>query len=324
MPRLEVYRGFGSKHVFTVIGRVTDDYKEIDSHKQSGIWANALQIVRRYLVESKSGVTIKITFQDQTVRTSTDKDGFFHYSFSPQGFTSPERSEWVELPVELPATGEKKRAPVLVEGQNNTFGVISDIDDTVLVSNTTHKMRFLYKTLTQDARTRSPFEGVVDFYQALVRGGNGESSNPIFYISSSHWNIYGSLATFLDVNNIPRGPLLLKRFSGIISMIKQIGDHAHKRGKIRRVLNTYPDLNFILIGDSGQQDAPIYKDIAEDYPDRIEAIYIRDISTHEDTAVHEAVKSLETTDIIYVNSSEEAAEHAAEHGYIESSEVQAS
>lgn len=317
VPRLETYRGFGSREVFTVIGRVTDDYKEIDSYSQMGVWANTLQLVRRYLVEPKSGVTVKIEFRNQTVTTTTDKDGFFHHSFSPQDFSLPEESEWIELPVKLPATGAKKKAPVLVEGRNNTFGVISDIDDTILVSKATHKLRFLHLTLTNNAQTRSPFNGVEDFYRALVEGGDGESSNPVFYISSSHWNLYDSLVAFLNVNNIPRGPLLLKRFSGIVNMIRHISDHSHKRGKVRRVLNTYPNLSFILIGDSGQEDTDIYRDIAEDYPDRIKVIYIRDISTKENTAVHETVQPLDATDIVYVNSSKEAAEHAARQGYIE-------
>ena len=76
------------------------------------------------------------------------------------------------------------------------FGVISDIDDTVLVSHVTSPFKMALVSLFGNAHTRSPFPGVAEFYQALQGGVGGAEQNPIFYVSSSPWNFYDLLHFF--------------------------------------------------------------------------------------------------------------------------------
>ena len=44
------------------------------------------------------------------------------------------------------------------------------------------------------------------------------------------------------------------------------------------MLALYSDLPFILIGDSGQHDPEIYRQIVEEHPGRVLAVYIRNVS----------------------------------------------
>lgn len=134
-----------------------------------------------------------------------------------------------------------------------------------------------------NAHSRLPFPGVSAFYNALLLGKNGKRNNPFFYVSSSPWNMYDLLKEFLDLNNIPEGPLLLRDFGLQDNKLINKGHQVHKTKEIVNILKMYPKLNFILIGDSGQQDAYIYKDIAKLYPDRILAIYIRDLEINKST-----------------------------------------
>jgi len=170
-----------------------------------------------------------------------------------------------------------------------------------------------------NARTRLPFAGVSEFYQSLQLGRNGKRNNPFFYVSSSPWNLYDLLKDFLDLNQIPAGPLLLRDFGLMQNKFVGTGHMGHKFKEIQNILLTYPELNFVLIGDSGQEDANIYREVVKQFPTRILAIYIRDVQLPDRekmaVAVSEELKG-HSVPMIVVDNSVEAAEHAAEIGLI--------
>jgi phosphatidate phosphatase APP1 len=203
---------------------------------------------------------------------------------------------------------------VLVPGRAR-FAVISDLDDTVVHSSATNVMKMAWIVVRNNAYTRLPFPGVSAFYEALRRGPEAGLENPIFYVSSSPWNIYDLLEDFLDVHGLPAGPLFLKDWSPT-----NLGKHHdHKLGIIRTLLATYPDLPFVLIGDSGEKDPEIYRQAVVEHPGRIEAIYIRDVTSDERdaevTKIAAEVEAMGTT-MVAVPDSTTAAEHAASIGLI--------
>jgi phosphatidate phosphatase APP1 len=176
-------------------------------------------------------------------------------------------------------------------------------------------LKMTWIVLLNNAHTRLPFEGVSAFYEALRRGKEGRVHNPIFYVSSSPWNIYDVLEDFLNVHGVPEGPLFLKDWSPSV-----LGKHrTHKLGIIRSLLRTYPDLPFVLIGDSGEEDPEIYLQAAHEYPGRIPAIYIRDVTSGErDAQVHAIAGEARSlgTEMVLVPDTAAAAEHAASIGLI--------
>jgi phosphatidate phosphatase APP1 len=173
--------------------------------------------------------------------------------------------------------------------------------------------------LLSNAKTRLPFAGVSEFYKALQLGRNGKRNNPFFYVSSSPWNTYDLLTDFLDFNQIPAGPLLLRDI-GFGGETKLRGGHmGHKFKEIQQILEAYPNLQFVLIGDSGQEDPKIYREVVKQFPGRILAIYIRDVQLPEREQVAVDVsKSLaeDKVEMVIVDNTVEAAEHAAKIGLI--------
>jgi phosphatidate phosphatase APP1 len=206
---------------------------------------------------------------------------------------------------------------VLLPPATAAFGVISDMDDTVLQSRVTNFLRAARLLLLENARTRLPFPGVAAFYRALVAGTGGGAGNPIFYVSSSPWNIYDVIADFLEAQEIPAGPLLLRDWD-----LRGMGGrhHRHKSQHIAEILETYPGLPFVLVGDSGQEDPEIYSAIVREHPGRILAIYIRDVS--KDPVRIAAIGALADqvreggTPLVLADDTLAAARHAAEHGWI--------
>jgi phosphatidate phosphatase APP1 len=208
-------------------------------------------------------------------------------------------------------------APILIPAASAAYGVISDMDDTVLQSEVTSFIRAARLVLLENARTRLPFAGVAAFYRALEEGAGGGGRNPIFYVSSSPWNLYDVIAGFLDGERIPAGPLLLRDWDLGLSLFRNAG---HKSRWIREILETFSTLPFMLIGDSGQEDPEIYAEIVAAHPNRILAVYIRSVDQHPERSaairrLTERVTAAGST-LVLADDTLTIASHASAHGWI--------
>ena len=155
---------------------------------------------------------------------------------------------------------------VRVPGPGARFGVISDIDDTILETGVQRVGHMIRQTFTGSALTRTAFPGAPDLYRDLAA-----EANPVFYVSSSPWNLHAFLVAFLRHRGFPMGSVLLRDLLGASAGREQ------KTGRIREVLDLHPQLQFVLVGDSGEKDPEIYSDIVRAYPGRILAVYIREV-----------------------------------------------
>jgi phosphatidate phosphatase APP1 len=175
-----------------------------------------------------------------------------------------------------------------------------------------------------NAHTRLPFRGVAAFYTALHKGVGGAEQNPIFYVSSSPWNLYDLLDEFLHVRGIPAGPLLLRDWGLGVNPSRNA---PHKLEAIARVLEMYPNLPFIMIGDSGQEDPEIYCEIIARFPGRIHATYIRDVTGHPERSEHirKIISEVEAAGSVMMlaDNTLTVAHHAAERGWIHSDGIAA-
>ncbi len=171
--------------------------------------------------------------------------------------------------------------------------LISDIDDTVIHTGIIDLVQAARVTFLSNSKTRKPLPGVAELYSQVARASAAaneqQDSNPVFYLSNSPWNLYGLLDEFLDHNDFPTGPLLLRDVGVRASPVD------HKPHTLHELMTRFSALKAILIGDSGERDALYYADLAKDYPDRILAIYIRDVDPGVDSARDRRVDSLSQT-----------------------------
>jgi phosphatidate phosphatase APP1 len=201
-----------------------------------------------------------------------------------------------------------------------TFGVISDLDDTVIQSRITSFLQAVRTVMLGNARTRLPFPGVAKFYQALERGGDGARQNPIFYVSSSPWNIHDIIADFMDIQEIPRGPINLRDWDIVLSALTSSRLGNFKEPVIKEILELYPTLPFVLIGDNSQKDPEIYRAILDEHPGRILAIYIRNVDKHPERSARVQALAKEVlaagSTLVLADDTYAAAQHAVEKGLI--------
>jgi phosphatidate phosphatase APP1 len=300
------YLSYGTATRFTVRGRVLQDERWAPARDADTRRRNLVTFLKRMESDEVAGARVGVRFQEVEKEAVSDREGYFSVELQPRALAPGLWQEVAVMLVENPSI--EGTAKVLVPPTDAEFGVISDIDDTIVYSNVTRKLRMVLALAFSNARTRKPFEGVAAFYQALHRG-----RNPLFYVSKSPWNLYAPLVEFLELQGLPPGPLLLRDFGW--RMQKE-----HKEREIRRIIETYPRLGFILIGDSGEQDPEIYSEVVRSFPERIRVIYIR--SVVKDQARLDAIQRLidevakAGCQLVLAPDSEFAAAHAAAEGLI--------
>ncbi len=236
-----------------------------------------MALIRLFIVKPIPRAEVSLTFGGQTLQQVTEDDGFFRFHWTPAEMPSP---GWHEVKVQLAEGVVKKyHGSITGEGQiyvpfTNQYAVISDIDDTFLISHSSNLRKRLFVLLTENAYSRQPFEGVVTHYQALAHAGTEVSEpNPFFYVSSSEWNLYDYIREFSHKNELPKGIYLLNQLKRI-SQAWKTGQNKHgtKFIRISRILETFPSQDFILLGDDSQQDPVIYASVVDHFRDQVKAV----------------------------------------------------
>lgn len=317
--RIVPYRGHGTGDTLYVRGRVLRGHPIPPASEDDSAWRNLANTVRRLESDEVPAARVRATAGEARAEVVADEEGYFEFSLDARTFTHG-REVWRSVRLELleplndDGTAATSIAKVLVPPEGSQFGVISDIDDTVVKTDVTNLLRMLRLVFLTNARTRLPFEGVSAFYRALHRGEAGESTNPIFYVSSSPWNLYDLLHEVFEVHGIPAGPLFLKDYGIAREVLFSLGHREHKLRSIEHIFETHPNLPFVLVGDSGQKDPEIYREVAELFPGRVLAIYIREVAESADRnaeleAVQEELRGM-GVEMILVPDTVSAARHA--------------
>ena len=318
------YRSYGSAQRVLVRGRAMENEGVKPAGESDSVWRNLVNSYRRIEADPLPNAIVRATVGGATADITCDDEGFF--------------SAWVDLPVPVAATDgwipielelvapTDRGGPVTGDAQallappTARFITISDMDDTVLQSHVTSLVQAFRTVLLGNARTRLPFPGVAAFYRALHGGASGAEQNPVFYVSSSPWNLYDLLIDFLEHQGIPRGPITLRDWDINRQALGSSRLHRFKDAAIREIMGVYPNLPVILIGDSSQQDPEIYRDVVREFPERVLAIYIRDVKRTPErrAAIAALVAEVEASQSVLVLADDTvaAARHAAERGFI--------
>ncbi len=327
-PYVAPYYGYATESRVFIKARVLRGRPVRPSTAEDQLWRNVRAMTGRFLSDEAPGVEVDVTFIDPeglattTARMVSDEEGYLDGSFALRAPLAGGRAVF-EVRYDI-AGGATTTGKALAPPVGSDFIVVSDIDDTVLRTGATRKLAMFRETVTRNAWTRLPFEGVAAFYRSLQGGPSGSAHNPIFYLSSSPWNLYDFLAQFFSVHGIPEGPILLRDLGIDREKFISAGHQAHKLTYIEHLLDVYPERPFILVGDSGQDDPYIYREAVRRRPGRIRAIYIRDVLVGRKRAEVLAIADEVTragADMLLVADTEQAVRHAVAAGLVAREEI---
>lgn len=319
--QLLVFRSFGTPRLLHLRGRVRERKGVEGTTEASPLWRNVSNTLHRLESDEIPGARVRARLGGRTWETTTDGEGYWVLDLEPE---APLEAGWHEVEVELvesvgrPA-GRTATARVLVPSPGAEFGVISDVDDTVIRTRSTDFLRELEIVFGRGARDRVAFPGVPALYRALARGPDDRGDNPVFYVSMSGWNLYDLFDEFLRMNDIPAGPLFLSDLRVLEGPSEVMGSARHKWKSIDLLMRVYPELPFVLVGDSGMHDPELYREVVERHPGRVRAVYVHDVSPPErDDEVERIARELEARGVplLRMENTLRAAEHAREIGLI--------
>ncbi|MCU1508341.1 MAG: hypothetical protein QOI02_1188 [Actinomycetota bacterium] len=269
-PVVIPYTGYGGADWIRVLGRVLlarpakEDDPEVSRYRNIRGW-------RSFTSVTVDDVEVTITAGGVEHRVKAERGGVFDVKIEvslPPGWNR------IQLRTDDSPT---VAAPVYVVDAKTRFGVISDIDDTVMVTALPRPFLAAWNTFVLSEHARTSVAGMAVLYERLVRANPGA---PVIYLSTGAWNVAPTLSRFLSRNLYPRGALLLTDWGPTHDRWFRSGPE-HKRSNLQRLAHEFPDIKWLLVGDDGQHDEQLYGDFAELNPTSVKAVCIRQLSTSE-------------------------------------------
>jgi phosphatidate phosphatase APP1 len=223
---------------------------------------------RSFTAVSVKDALVRIEAGGQTCEIRCDRGGFIdtvvEADLGPGWATVTLQSE-DSAPVE---------APIRMIAADTRFGIVSDVDDTVMVTTLPRPLLAAWNTFVLDEHARASVPGMAVLYERLVNANPGA---PVFYLSTGAWNVAATLTRFLSRHLYPAGPLLLTDWGPQPDRFFRSGQ-AHKRASLARLADEFPDIRWLLVGDDGQHDPEIYAEFVAGHPGSVAAVAIRHLS----------------------------------------------
>jgi phosphatidate phosphatase APP1 len=166
---------------------------------------------------------------------------------------------------------------VFVVDPATRFGVVSDIDDTVMVTALPRPLLAAWHTFVVNEHARSATPGMPVLYERL---SDAYPTSPVIYLSTGAWNVAPTLTRFLSRNLYPSGTLLLTDWGPTADRWFRSGQ-LHKKTSLERLAGEFPQIRWLLVGDDGQHDEEIYGEFAAAHPGNVTAVCIRQLSPGE-------------------------------------------
>ncbi len=255
------------------------------------------QIIRSYNQSAAKGLTLKIKSDKQEVEVTTNRKGYFSVfmeKYDDKSLSVLHNGQKLDLPSSYPTFFPMNNKPI---------EVITDVDDTVLHSNTSSALKRIFNILFILPQNRKTILYTYQLFEQFKAKGFRLS-----YLSKSESNLFRLITSIIDYHNLPKGPLLLSQHLKWRQLTKPKKDKDHKLNRLRHMLNGMPTKRFILLGDDTQRDMEVYTAVVKEFEGRIEKVFIRQSSYKRSKKQQELWNELQKTkvDSVYFDDSDEA------------------
>ena len=267
------YRGLSNGQRIKISGHVFENHRIKDAKEHHKHYYNLKQAIRRFSLVPLKKTKVSILVGNEKTEVVTDKSGFYscviEQNSIPKGWHKYRISH---------ANCEDYVGEIYHPGPHTT-AVISDIDDTILISHSTRLLKKLNLILFRNAHTRKPIPLIKNWHQHLHEINEKIHPKDFFYVSNSEWNLYDFILDFFDINKLPKGVFFLQNLKhGLKDLIHSGSVNSnHKMESIQFLFDFFPRKPLILVGDNGQKDIEIYSHFCETQSSRIKGVMIRKV-----------------------------------------------
>jgi phosphatidate phosphatase APP1 len=270
------YAGYGNGDELHVSGRIVEYRKPLAPAERALDKLRAMWSL--YNSHEVAGAEVRCDAFGTSAICVSDDEGYIDFRLKIER-PLPATAAWGSATLTVPGREPQIEVavPVLAPGTDDHWAIISDIDDTIIETGATDFAANWRRIVLEQPGERLAVPGTADLYRTIARN-HAAPTRPFFYVSSSPWNLYGFLTQFMELNQIPHGPMFLKDLGIDASKFIDSGHKTYKLDAIGKILRFYPDHRFLLMGDNGQKDVEIYAEVVEAFPQRIAAVFIRDVT----------------------------------------------
>ncbi|MDO5723889.1 MAG: DUF2183 domain-containing protein [Flaviflexus sp.] len=272
IPRLPA----GAHSVLGQVREVAEAAQKISDSAQRGF--------HQFFTTQVGFLPVTVRAGNKVIRTKTDRSGYVDVLVRGHGL----EPGWHEVTIEATAA-EPARAKILIVRPEARYGVVSDIDDTVMITWLPRAVLAAWNSWMRHTNSRRAVTGMARFYRELLAN---LPDAPVFYLSTGAWNTLPTLEVFLTLNKFPTGPLLLTDWGPTPTGLFRSGQ-AHKKTQLRNLIIMFPHIKWILIGDDGQHDPFLYDELAREHPEHVAGIAIRNLNPVEQVLSHGTPEALE-------------------------------
>lgn len=276
--RVIAYTGYGSSEQLRVLGRVI----LVPKRARTTLGKATEDLIRRrgfrnFFSAARVRAPIVVTVGGRSVHAFTDRGGYIDVRVRDHNLAPG----WRQVEVRTQES-EPEFAPVQIVDDSARFGLISDIDDTIISTFLPRPMIAAWNSFIRDESARQAVPGMARMYTSLLARHPGAV---VIYLSTGAWDTHGFLARFLKRHGFPSGAMLLTDWGPTNTGWFRSG-WEHKAAALLQLTRDFPEISWLLVGDDGQHDPAIYSDFARIAPDRVRAIAIRQLTPAEQVLAH--------------------------------------
>ncbi len=281
------YTGYGTSEQLRVLARVV-----LRPSKDLGIVQAASAVLyrrgwRNFISTPRVAPRATIIVGTSRFPVQADREGYIDARIQNPGL----KPGWHTVTIET-EDGASAQARVQVVGDDVTFGIVSDIDDTILSTFLPRLMLAAWNSFVLTEQARQAIPGMARLYQRLLAQHPGA---PIIYVSTGAWNTYPMIRRFSARHGFPEGARLLTDWGPTNTGWFRSGTD-HKRRCLRELARDFPNIKWLLVGDDGQHDPELYAEFATLQPGHVCARAIRQLTPGEHTLAHGLPMEVITSD----------------------------
>jgi phosphatidate phosphatase APP1 len=274
---IEVYNAYGNEHQLFVHGRMLIKDKENNVSKEDSGYTNIWNSINFFHNDEIKNKKVFLTVDKNSYETKSDDEGYFDFNIRTKNRLSMGYKK-IDLQIEKNPNIHHAEATIITA--QKMIGIISDIDDTVVVSDVTNKTELLLNTFWKNYKQREVIPTMVERFQKILLDNPPTKPSRLFFLSGSPQHLFTSIEKFLEYNHFPKHVTILKQVHGDNSdpLFDQM---AYKTAKIEELIELYPNMKWVMFGDSGEKDREVYESIKKRYPSKVKGYYIRDVVSGE-------------------------------------------
>ena len=272
-----VYNAYGNPYQLTLQGRMERKRNFKSVNKEDGILRNFWRRVKQVKADDIKNKNITLRLNKENFKTKGDDEGYFEFNIKTQ---QPLFMGFQKLILQIEGNKNRHKTDATIIDTSSLIGIISDFDDTIIISNVTNKISLGINTMFKNYKQRILVPTMLKRFKKILAQNPKGTPSTLFILTGSPQQLFIPIGKFLDYHHFPTRTLILKKAHG--ENLDPLTDQfAYKTQKIERLIKLYPNMKWVLFGDSGEKDREVYEAMKKRHPKNILRYYIRDVKSEK-------------------------------------------